>query len=296
MKKFRHLLEYGFFLGMGLIARLLPPRLALAFGARFGEFGYYCIPIRKQVTLDNIKLALPEKNEKERKKIARQVYRNLGIIAIEHLRFPLLSPQDLLQSVTFEGESVLKAALARGKGVIITGGHFGNWEIMGCSLGASGYPTSFVVADIHNRYLDRMINKHRRQMGINIIPKGIAIRGILQELKNNRCVTLLMDQDAGKSGAFVEFFGRPASTPKGPAKYALKTGAALMLTLSFRQPDGSLRVIFEEIKRDDLNNANEESIQILTQRATTRLEQRIREYPDHWFWMHRRWKTQPKSE
>lgn len=296
LKKFRHLLEYLFFLSMGLFTRILPYRWALAFGAKFGSFGFCCIPIRKQVTLDNLAMALPEKSESERLAIARQVYRHLGIMAIEHLRFPLMSPQDLLELVVFEGEDVLKAALARGKGVIITGGHFGNWEIMGCSISAAGYPTSFVVADIHNRYLDRMINEHRASMGVKIIPKGVAIRGVLQDLKDNRCIALLMDQDAGKNGCFVEFFGRQASTPKGPAKYALKTGAAIMLTLSFRQPDGRLKIVFEEIKIDDLTGNGEETIREITQRATTRLEERIREFPDHWFWMHRRWKTQPDSK
>jgi len=293
LKKFRHFLEYVFFLSMGVITRLLPYRQAIAFGSKFGSFGFCCIPIRKKVTLANLAMALPEKSEAERTAIARQVYRHLGIMAIEHLRFPLMSPKDLLDLVEFEGEAILKAALARRKGVIITGGHFGNWEIMGCAISAAGYPMSFVVADIHNRFLDKMINEHRSSMGVKIIPKGIAIRGVLQDLLDNRCITLLMDQDAGRNGSFVEFFGRPASTPKGPAKYALKTGAEIIWSVSFRQPGGKLKIVLEEIKYDDLSGTGEETIHTITQRVTTRLEQRIRAYPDHWFWMHRRWKTQP---
>ncbi|MCI0512121.1 lysophospholipid acyltransferase family protein [candidate division KSB1 bacterium] len=295
MKKFRHLLEYLFFLTMGYLTRCLPFRAALWLGARFGDFGFYCIPIRKKVTLQNLALAFPEKNASERKQIARRVYRNLGIMTIEHLRFPMLNPGDLLKMVTFEGEDILKRALAKGKGVIISGGHFGNWEIMGTAISAAGYPMSFVVADIHNRYLDKMINNHRKKMGVKIIPKGIAIRGVLNELKENRCVTLLMDQDAGKNGTFVNFFGRPASAPKGPAKYSLKTGAAIIFTLSFRDPNGLLRIVFEELPDDNLTGSQEEKIQVITQQMTCRLEARIREFPDHWFWMHRRWKTQPTT-
>lgn len=296
LKKFRHFLEYLFFQFMGFWARILPLRWALAVGSKIGIFGYYCVPIRKDVTLQNLRDSFPEKTEAERVEIAKQVYRNLGINAMEHLRFPSMSPQDLLGLVEFENLDIFKTAWERGKGVIISGGHFGNWEVMGCSISASGFPTSFVVADIHNRFLDKMINDHRKSMGVTIIPKGMAIRGILQELRSNRCVALLMDQDAGKSGSFVNFFNRQASTPKGPAKFALKTGAALMLSLSFRKPDGSLRVVFEEICTNDLNGASEENIQIVTQRATTRLEERIREYPDHWFWMHKRWKTKPEAQ
>jgi len=297
MKKFRHFLEYLFFLSVGFLARLLPYRLALDLGARFGDFGFYCVPIRKQVALANLARAFPEKSVAERQKIARQVYRNLGIMTIEHLRFPRMTPEDLLALVEFENISILENALKRGKGVIITGGHFGNWEIMGCSISAAGHPTSFVVADIHNRFLDRMINDHRRLMGVKIIPKGMAIRGIMKDLAANRCVTILIDQDAGKQGTFVEFLGQLASTPKGPATFALKTGAALILTLSFRQPNGRLKVVFEEILTNDFSELNDESINQITQRATTRLEQQIRAYPDHWFWMHRRWKTQlPTTE
>jgi len=296
MRKLRHLLEYLFFLKIGFFARIFPLKAAIFLGKSIGTFGFYCVPIRKDVTLANLKMGFPEKSKSEIKQIARRIYRNLGLIAIEHLRFPRMTPQDLLDLVDFENEIALKNALRRGKGVIITGGHFGNWEIMGCSISAAGNPTSFVVAEIHNRYLDRMINEHRKQMGVKIISKGMAIRGVLQDLKDNRCVALLMDQDAGQQGAFVNFFGKPASTPKGPAKYAIKTGAAIMLSLSFRQPNGRWLVVFEEIKTDDCTENTEENIIKITQRVTTRLEERIREYPDHWFWMHRRWKTQPQNK
>jgi len=293
IKRLRHLLEYLFFLGIGLLVRSLPRRLALLLGARLGDFGFYCVPIRKEVTLQNLRQALPEKAEKEIKHIARLVYQNLGVTAAEHLRFPGLSPKGLLKIVKFEGEEYLKEALAKGKGIIFVGGHFGNWEYMGCAISAAGYPISFVVADIHNIFLDKMVNTHRLKMGVKLIPKGMAVRGILRELKDNGIVAMLMDQDAGRGGVFVDFFGRKSSTPKGPATFALKTGATILFIISVRQNDLSLKTVIEKIDTDHLNGVTEENIQDITQRCTSRLEHYIRQNPDQWFWMHRRWKTSP---
>lgn len=296
MKRVRHFFEYLFFLGVGLAARLLPRRLALLVGARLGDFGFYCIPIRKMVTLQNLTQAFPEKEKSEIKRLARRVYQNLAINAIEHLRFPGLSPEALLKIVKFEGEEHIREALSKGKGIIFVGGHFGNWEYMGCSISAAGYPISFIVADIHNRFLDRMINNHRRKMGVNIIPKGMAVRGLLRQIKANGTVAMLMDQDAGQNGVFVDFFARKSSTPKGPATFALKTGAAILFIIPLRQKDLSLKVMIEKIATEHLNGITEENIQDITQRCTSLLESYIRDKPDQWFWMHRRWKTSPPTD
>ncbi|MBN1352116.1 lysophospholipid acyltransferase family protein [candidate division KSB1 bacterium] len=293
IKRIRHFFEYLFFLVMGIVARLLPRRLALFVGARFGDLGFYCIPIRKKVTLENLRRAFPEKSEKEIKRIARGTYRNLGINAIEHLRFAGMTRQGLLKLVRFQDEHLIIEALKAGKGIVFAGGHFGNWEYMGCAIGAAGYPVSFVIADIHNRYLDNMINAHRKKMGINLIPKGMAIRGMLRTLRENGSVAMLMDQDAGQSGVFVDFMGQPSSTPKGPASFALKTGAAILFIVPIRQQDTSIHIMIEKIDHGHLVGASESNIKELTQRCTTLLEKYVRAYPDQWFWMHRRWKTKP---
>lgn len=106
---------------------------------------------------------------------------------------------------------------------------------------------------------------------------------------------MLMDQDAGTSGAFVEYFGRLCSAPKGPALFVLKTGAALLYVSSARLPDGTLRAVFEEVEVDYDAGTTEENIHDIMQRSTTMLENSVREFPGQWFWMHRRWKTPPPA-
>jgi len=296
MKKIRHFIEYQFLLGLGLATRYLSRQALLRFGARLGDIIYYCFPVRKSVTMSQLVTAFPEKSRTEIADIARGTYQNLGMNTLEHLAMPTLSMGDLQKLVVFENEDVLKAAHARGKGAILVSGHFGNWEYTSCALGAAGYRLGVVVAGISNKYLDRKVNDHRRLTGVEVIPKGTATRGVVQLLRNNGMVAMLLDQNAGGRGIFVNYFGRLCSAPRGPATIALKMGAAMVFGVAIRQPDGTLRVVLEPISLDYEAGTTEENIRAVTQQCTDRLEHYTRLHPDHWFWMHRRWKSRPPGE
>ena len=276
---------------MANILRFLPRRVVLFLGARAGDFIYYCVPIRKKLTVSQLEQAFPEKSEREILGIARDVYRNLAMNTFEHLCLPYLSKSALLSIVDLKNEELLQKAFARGKGIIFVGGHFGNWEYMGGAVSSKGYPIGYVVANIGNPYIDRMVNEHRKSTGIAILEKGMSMRGILKTLRGNGSLAMLMDQDAGKTGVFVNYFGRLCSAPKGPAIFTLKTGAALLYVSSARQRDGRLEAVFEEIDVDYDAGPTEENIHTLMQRSTAMLEASVRKYPGQWFWMHRRWKT-----
>jgi len=293
MKKFRYFLEYILSIGLGRVLRLLPRRTVLFVGARAGDFIYYCVPIRKNLTIEQIARAFPEKSRREVAAVCREAYRNLAMNGLEHLCLPTLSTEELLDIVTLRDEELLKEAYSRGKGVIFVGGHFGNWEYMGAAISAKDYPLTYVVAGIANPYIDDMVNRHRTNAGIRILTKGMPIRAMLKTLRDNGAMAMLMDQDAGRNGTFVDFFGRKCSTPKGPALFALKTGAAVLLVSSIRQGDGSLRGVFEEVEIDHERGVSEEHLHEIMQRCTARMEEYIRKYPGQWLWMHRRWKTPP---
>ena len=295
LKKIKHYFEYFFVFIVAHMARLIPVSLAPFFGNRLGDIGYYLVPIRKKHALESLGLAFPEKNMREKRRIVHNVYRNLGQVAVNHCQFPGMSDEDVLKKIRFKDENVLREAISRGKGIVLTGAHFGDWESLGMAIAVSGYPVSVVIAPIHNPHIDKMITEQRHGMGATLISRtGMAIRQIRQELKANHIVAMFLDQDAGKAGVFVDFFGRPASTPSGPVKFAVKTGAALILALSFPQEDGSQQVIFEEISTAAGNRSGDERIQYITQRVSSRVELHIRKNPGAWFgWLHRRWKSQP---
>jgi KDO2-lipid IV(A) lauroyltransferase len=296
MKKIRHYLEYKLLLGIGFIVRGLSRSTILRLGRFVGDFIYYCVPVRKKTTLDHLVQAFPEKSAEEIKKIARGTYQNFGMNVFEHLCIPTLSKEEIRNIVDLADEDLLVQALERKRGVIIVGGHFGNWEYSSSAVPANGYRFGVVVAQVSNIYIDKRVNEHREATGGEMIPKGAATRTVIKILRENGAIGMLMDQDENEDGIFVDFFGRPCSTAKGPAALAIKTGASMLFFAPIRRPDGTIKVIFEPVDVDYAAGTTETNIRDITQRSTALLEHYTRLYPDQWFWMHRRWKTRPEGE
>ncbi len=167
---------------------------------------------------------------------------------------------------------------------------------MAAAIAALGFPIMAIGKRQKNRLVDRLINDFRRTRNIETIPLGMSIRQFLRALHDNKFVALLADQDAHREGVFVEFFGIPSATAPGVAQLALKTGAPIIFGSCTILPKGRYRVQLERITADDLDPKNERSIFELTQRHVRLLEEHIRKNPDHWFWMHRRWKTKPPTQ
>ncbi len=293
MKKIRFLLEYLFLRLLGMCFCIMPRGLVVSFGKWAGSFIFHCIPVRRKITLENLRNAYPEKSEKERTLIAKKAYQTLVQNGLEHLCLAFMHPEELLKIVEFKNEDVLKKAYARGKGVIIVGGHFGNWEYLGAAITSKGYPLTYIIAKIANPYINSAVNEHRQKMGIGILAKGMSVRGILKTLKDEGGMAMLVDQDAGRKGVFVSCFNRLCSTPKGPALFSLKTGAALVFAAGIRNRDGTVSVQCEEVDVDYSRGTSEEHVTEVMQSCTSLLEKYIREYPGQWLWMHRRWKTKP---
>lgn len=295
MKKIQNIIEYGLVLFFSWTMRLLPLKVVLWKGKMIGLFFYYLVPIRKSVTLKNISTTFPKKSEKEVKRIAKNTYIQFGKNITEFMRLPKLNKKECFNRVTFFNQHLFQEAHEAGKGAVLLSGHFGNWEMMGAAISYLGYPMAGIVKEQRNNFIDKIIDNSRRKVGIETIPLGMALRGVLRALKNGRFVAILGDQDAHDEGVFVDFLGRPSATAQGPAIFALKTGAPIIFGSCVRTKNGDYEVHVEKIKSDDLNGLSEENIKILTQRHATVLEKSIRTWPDHWFWMHKRWKTKPKQ-
>jgi KDO2-lipid IV(A) lauroyltransferase len=186
--------------------------------------------------------------------------------------------------------------MEKGKGAVCMTGHFGNWEYMGAMV-AQHFPMAFLYQPQNNPYADALIRRTREKVSMRSIPRN-SLRDILKALRQKQFVAILADQDAGRSGIFVNFMGRPASTAQGPAAFVLKTGAPILFVVSLRQRGGKHLVESEALTFDDLpaHWSEDEKVLHITQRWSEVLEKYIRLYPDHWFWMHRRWKTLPAEE
>lgn len=295
-KKIGHLIEYGALLVMIRIIWLLPLETMLRFADALGTFAFSVIKIRRSTVMDNLRSSFPEKSETEIEGIAKRSYQNFAKTTFEFIAMFKLDDDTLFSRCEFVNQHCLEDVFKLGKGGVLVSGHFGNWELLGAAIARLGYPMYAVVANQHNAYADRLMTQYRAKMGTTVIHVGVAVRGVIKALRNNGFIALLADQNARHDGVFVNFLGRPASTPKGPAVFSLKTGAPMVFGTAVRLPGGKHRFDIELIPHDHLTGgAIDENIQALTQIFTSKLEAKIREYPDHWFWMHRRWKTKPSE-
>ncbi len=290
-KKFRHQAEFFVLRGAILFCWLASPVAVERFAEGLGFFAYKILRIRQKIVLENLKQAFPDKSHEELQAIALRTYQNFAKMTLEYIRFPQIDQEDISNNCTFKGLEHLDWVIQHGKGAVFVAGHFANWELMGAAIAQSGYPISFLVGEQHNKYVDDMMNRHRAMMGIGIIHMGMAVRGVIKTLRNNGWVAMLSDQDARGDGVFVDFMGRPASTPQGPAVFALKTGAPIIFGTPVRLSSGRHLFKFDLLRFDHLKGLSPENIREVTQAYTALLEKHVRQYPDHWFWMHRRWKT-----
>ncbi|NOZ56080.1 MAG: lysophospholipid acyltransferase family protein [Calditrichaeota bacterium] len=297
MATLRDKIEYGLLRGLIWPLQRLPLRLSVAIGAGLGGFLYHPVGLRREVTLQNLRTAFPDMSEEELQQLAQRVYRNFGRMLAEFVREPRLSPEFLVEHVEFVNEDVLRQAVDEGKGGILVTGHFGNWEWMAAALCARGYEMQPIVAEQRNRLVEKLIDDFRAAAGVKVIKFGApSVRQTLKLLRKNKFVGILVDQDAGRNGEFVPFFGRPASTPKGPAVFHLKTGSPLIFLASVRLGPGRHRVYCERLEVETDGQASDENVHTVTAAITSRLEHWVRRYPDHWFWMHRRWKSSHWAE
>jgi len=206
-----------------------------------------------------------------------------------------LRPENVNRYVVFENEEALIRAVAKGRGVFVLTGHFGNWEFMSAATALHLHAKNAVVvrpADFGPA--DRLLTNLRSRFGTEIIPKQRAMKRLLSAEKENKVIGILLDQNVDwYEGVFVPFLGKRACTNKGLALVALRTGSPVVPIFSVRQPDGRYRIIFEDevvLKRTgDKISDIEENTAIFNQI----IEKYVRRHPDHWFWFHKRWKTRP---
>ena len=298
-KRIKHRIELVGVWFLLLLPSILPLKLAVKLGGTLGIIAFDIFRVRRKISLENLKRAFGDKySEKELKSIARRSYVNFAKSMVEFASLRRFSRdrEKLVRLVKFDGLEILDSCLERGKGVLTVTGHFGSWELMGAAVSAMGYPVDFLVGEQSNTLVDNLINDLRRSAGIGIISRGIAAKGVFRSLKNNRVVALLSDQDARRSGIFVDFFSTPASTFQGAAQFSYRSSAPIVCCFIVRNPDETHRVVFTEPIEPNCDADKESEIERLTQEHTKVLEQFVTRYPDHYFWSHRRWKTKPPEK
>jgi KDO2-lipid IV(A) lauroyltransferase len=289
-----HRVEYGATRAMVGALRLLPWRRASDIGARMATLAYRPFGIRRGVTERQIAAAFPEYSPARVAEVARASYESLGRTSIETAVLPGTPREELLRRFELvEGWGLLEAARAEGKGVIIVTGHLGNWEYGGAYVAARGMPFDAVTRGMANPLFDGYIRRTRAEIGFEVIHDAEAVRRTPRALKEGRVIAMVCDQDGlNLASSFVPFFGRPAKTPRGPAVFALRLGVPLIFAASVRRPSGNYALLLSRLPVVPTGDRDAD-IETIVRSYTSRLESYVRQYPEQYFWQHRRWRRQP---
>jgi KDO2-lipid IV(A) lauroyltransferase len=280
----------------------LPLRVALWMGRRLGEVAYYVVYPRTRVALEQMAWAMPEVSRSRRRATIRGMYRQFGQSAVEFFRLPrMVARGELNRIVRVEGERIVRDAFAQGKGLLILTAHYGNFELLATFFAAQGYQVNLVTRKLRNGVLDRFWAEQRRGLKIRAIFKDQSLKEVIRRLRRNEAMGYVLDQNMGPGqGVFVEFFGRPACTLGVVAVLAKRFGSPVVPVFIARDPLDSTRhhIVFENPVAFESRPGDNTDADIVdnTQRYTAIIERRVRERPDHWIWIHKRWKTRPPTD
>jgi Kdo2-lipid IVA lauroyltransferase/acyltransferase len=255
------------------------------------------------VALDNLRHAFGGGDDAERDRLVRAIYQHFCTMLMEIIHLPrMLHPQNWKQHMTLRNHRPILEVLLSDRPVLIVSGHFGNWELGGYIFALFGFRTHAIARPLDNPYVNAYLRRFRENTGQTILRKDGDFDKMQQVLTSKGIIMTLGDQDAGQKGQFVDFFGRPASTHKAVALLALEYNVPMIVLVSPRPPysaaPGSDNWRYEGMAADIIFPEEyqdcPDAVAALTQRFTTALETMIRHYPEQYFWLHRRWKHQPK--
>ncbi len=294
---FWHRLEYWVARGVLRMLGRMPHRVARLSCSGLAALSYAFWPRLRSVGLRNLELAYPEWPLRRRRQILFRSFQNLGRTLADFAHFPRWNRANIERLIVYDGFEHFARAQEKGKGVLFLTAHFGNWELGSFAHGVYGHPVAFVVRRLDNPLLGSLIDSYRCMSGGRSIDKEDFARQVLRALRRGESVGVLMDQNMmANEGVFVEFFGRPASTTASPARIAQKTRVPLVLGLVIWEAgQRRYRLRFEPVEWIASGDPDEE-IRVNTAHFTRLLEQYVREYPDQWLWVHRRWKTRPQGD
>ena len=275
-----------------------PRRVARGIGALVGSIALLLTPRLRRAGDLNLRLAFPRKTATERRQILRKLYRNLGWLLAEFCQMPGYTAQQTQAFIRYEGLEHYLAARDQGKGVLILTGHLGAWELSSFYHSLMGYPMSIVIRRLDNPLVDNLVNHIRCLHGNQVLHKDDFARGLLGSMRRGETVGILMDTNmTPPQGAFVDFFGHSACTGSGLARVAMKTGAKVLPGfLLWEEATQQYVLRFGAPLNLPAGENAEADVLAHTALFTKVIEDYIRQYPDQWLWVHRRWKTRPQGE
>jgi len=280
------------------VVSLAPRAFALRAGKAVGALACAVMRRLRRHAEVNLRLAFPDLDERERRRIRRGVFRNLGRLLGEVSQFPRLNRENISSIVVYEGLGNYLSAVAEGRGVILLTGHIGAWELSVYAHSIYGHPMSFLARRVDNPLVERLAESYRARYGNRSIDKIGSVREVLKTLKSGGVVGILADLNASREeGVFCDFFGVEACATAGVATLALRTGAVVLPGYLIWDEKARIHRLHFEPPVETIDTGNQkEDVIANTARYAKVLESIIRRHPDQWLWIHRRWRTRPEGE
>lgn len=293
-RKLEYAAAWPFIKILGWMPRPISRALAIALAQVVFVFHFRL----RQVGMRNLAMVFPEKSLAERRRILRGVFTSLGRQLAELCQFPRYTVENVEEVVVYDGLENYERAFSQGKGVLFLTAHFGGWELSAFTHSLHGHWLHVVMRPMDNEYLDRLLQGYRTMHGNKTVNKDDFVRGLLAAMRAGETVGILMDTNmTPPQGIFVDFFGIPACTASGLARIALRTDAAVVPGFTIWDPSlQKYRLRFDPALELIRTGHLEADIAANTQMFTKVIEDYVRNYPDQWLWVHRRWKTRPPGQ
>jgi KDO2-lipid IV(A) lauroyltransferase len=290
----KHGVELAAFYAARAAWALLPERVALASGAALGAAVGSLLRLRRADVDRHLAWAFPASAPEWRARVARACYRHFGREAAATLRAAQWPRERVVERTRLLGFAAFEEAVRAGAGVVLLTGHLGNWELGGAAIAARGIPLDVVGKGMSNRRFERELFQLRERIGMRVIGMGDAPRLALRSLGSGRVVALLADQSAPRGGVLVPFFGRPAPTARGPALFALRSGAPVFVAFALRDrgPEARYTLTFARLE-PALTGALDRDVEVLMGSYHRELEAAVTSAPEQYLWHHRRWNRAP---
>lgn len=264
---------------------------------------FFLMPSMKKISLKNLALAFPEKTPEEHQAIYSKSLVNLARVFVDFARLSTLGPEWVKDHITcpYLPRFIEMKKSNPNKGVLIATGHLGSFELLAHTVAMFGYPLSFIVRNFKLPHFDAWWTAQREAYGNKVIPRTGAVKVVLKNIEEGKDVALLFDQNVKRNHAvFVDHFGKPAATTMTLGLTAVRTEAPVIVSTIRYNGDDQYEIVTKECDCSDVyqmdNISIDDKVKIITQRTTSIFEQMVKEYPEGWFWMHRRWKTRPEGE
>lgn len=274
----------------------LPLKTAYAFAGTLGKWTFHLFVKDRETALGNLRMAFAEKTEDELASIYLKSLESIGHSAVDVLRFKRFGAKGIAEMVEVVGLEHFDRAVQRGKGIVAVSGHISNFELVAAWFGQAGYKSAAVGRKIYDDRLNRLLIDNRESTNVRNIDSEAPVTDFLRILRDGYAVGVLIDQDSKRyRGEFVDFFGKPAYTPMGPILLARTAKAALIPIVIIRTAPTKYRMtVFEEVEFDHQAERSVDVKRALAQ-CTKILEGAIRDNPEQWVWMHKRWNTKPED-